>query len=112
MEDYFLGNSFDVGEKGVGVQDISFLVERSIGVPRTDGFFEFRDRESVFFNEVVVDAGDVCTTINESVGVDGFQSMRGYDELQRDSHRFAGHWYRYRRTSNFWGCSCRSRFPF
>jgi len=66
----------------------------------------------MFFNKVIVDAGDVCTAINEGVGVNSFQGVRGYNELQRDSHRFASHRYRYRRTSNFWGCSHQSRFPF
>jgi len=39
MEEYFLGDSFDVGKKGTGVSDISFLVEGSIGISGTDGFF-------------------------------------------------------------------------
>jgi len=39
MKDYFLGNSFDVGEEGTGVSDISFLVEGSIGVSGADGIF-------------------------------------------------------------------------
>jgi len=59
----------------------------------------------LFFNKVIVDAGDISTTIDKGVGVDGFQGVRGYDELQGNSHRFASHWYRYRRTSSFWGCS-------
>ena len=105
MENHFLGDSFDIGEEGTGVQNVSFLVEGSISVSRADGFLEFDGGESMFFNKVVVDAGDICSAINEGVGVNGFQSVRRYDELQRDSHRFAGHWYRYRRTSNFWGCS-------
>ena len=29
----------------------------------------------MFFNEVVVNAGDVCTTINEGIGVDSFQGV-------------------------------------
>jgi len=29
----------------------------------------------MFFNKVVVDAGDICTAIDESVGVDGFQGV-------------------------------------
>jgi len=39
MKDYFLGNSFNVGEEGTGVLDISFLVEGSIGVSEADGIF-------------------------------------------------------------------------
>ena len=39
MKDYFLGNSFDVGEEGTGISDISFLVEGSIGVLGVDGIF-------------------------------------------------------------------------
>jgi len=66
----------------------------------------------MFLYKVVIDARDVCTTIDESIGVDSFQGVRGFNELQRDPHRFASHWYRYRRTSNFWECSRRSRFPF
>jgi len=57
-------------------------------------------------NEAIVNAGDVRTTIDEGVGVDGFQGVRRYNELQRDSHRFASHRYRYRRTSKFGACSC------
>jgi len=66
----------------------------------------------MLFNKVIVDAGDVCTAIDESIGVNSFQGVQGYNELQRDSHRFASHRYRYRCTSNFWGCSRQSRFPF
>jgi len=72
VKDYFLGDSFNVGKKGAGVQDISFLVEGSIGVSRTDRFFEFRDGQSMFFDKVIVDAGDVCTAVDEGIGVDGF----------------------------------------
>ena len=57
----------------------------------------------MFLDEVIVDAGDVCTAVNKGIGIDGFQGVQRYDELQRDSHRFASHWYRYRRTSSFWG---------
>ena len=75
MKDHLLGDSFDVDKEGTGVSDISFLVEGSVSVPRADGFLEFDDGESVFFNKVVVDAGDISSTINEGVGVDGFQGM-------------------------------------
>ena len=112
MKDHLLGDSFDVDKEGTGVSDISFLVEGSVSVPGADRFLKLRDGETLFFNEVVVNAGDVCTTVNKGIGVDGFQGVRRYDELQRNSHRFASHRYRYRRTSSFWGCSRRSRFPF
>jgi len=39
MKDHLLGDSFDVGEKGTGVLDVSFLVEGSIGIPGMDGVF-------------------------------------------------------------------------
>jgi len=41
MKDYFLGDSFDVGKKGTGVSDISFLVEGSISILETDEVFKF-----------------------------------------------------------------------
>ena len=40
----------------------------------------------MFSDKLPVDAGDICTTINQGVSVDDFQCVRGGDELQRDSH--------------------------
>jgi len=105
VKDDFLGDSFNVDEESAGILDISLFIERSIGISGMDGVFEFRGGKAMFLNKVIVDAGDVHTAIDESIGVDGFQDVRGYNELQRDSHRLASHWYRYRCTSNFWGCS-------
>ena len=39
-------------------------------------------------SELIVEARDICPTINEGVGVNGFHSVQWYDDLQRDSHRF------------------------
>ena len=43
-----------------------------VGVSGSYGDGEFRGREVVFSDEMLVYAGDICPTINQGMGVDDF----------------------------------------
>ena len=41
----------------------------------------------MFPDESPVETGDACATVNEGVGVNGFQGLRWFDKLDWDLHR-------------------------
>ena len=81
VECYFMEDSFDVGEEGTGIFNVALFVRRSISVSRGDRVLEFQDREVVSFNEVIVDTRNISATVNEGIGVNGFQGVQRYDQL-------------------------------
>ena len=52
----------------------------------------------MFAGELVIKAGNICSTIDEGMCVNDFHSMQGYDNLQRNSHRFGLSSYSYTHT--------------
>ena len=75
---------------------ISLLIRGMVGVQGLEGFGDFLKRKSVFSDEVPVNAGDICTAVNEGTGVDDFESMRGHDQLNGDLHCLGYRRYKYR----------------
>lgn len=65
------------------------MLKGAISISREDRKFEFRNRELLFLDAVVIDAEKVSLIINKGVGVDSFQEVQGYDQLQRNSHGLA-----------------------
>lgn len=58
-----LGGSLNIGEENADVFDVLF-VEESISVLGVDWHVQFSDWELVLFDEVIIDAGEICSTIN------------------------------------------------
>jgi len=73
VEDVFEGDSFN--EEITGIANVSFCVKGSIGISGANGNSKFCNRKVVLFDKIIVDAGDVCTTINEGIGINDFQGM-------------------------------------
>ena len=65
----------------------------------------------MFPGELVVKAGNICPTINESVGIDDFHSVCGFQHLEKDSHRLGCCTYYYTSTKRR-GRLRRRIFPF
>ena len=42
----------------------------------------------MFPDKSPIEAGDACTTVNKSAGVDGFQGVQWFNKLNRDLHRW------------------------
>ena len=88
MEGNFSGNAFDVKEEGGGEANYPFAVNGVIGVPCIDRLLQPCGGKEMFFNETPVEAGDACATVNEGVGVDGFQGVRWFNKLDWNLHRW------------------------
>ena len=71
-----------------GIFDQSLLVFGEISIANEDRSDKFGQWELMPSSELIVEARDICPTINEGMGVNGFHSVQWYDDLQRDSHRF------------------------
>ena len=72
MEEMLLSNSFNVGKQGTGETDFSIFVQGLIDVVDLDRVIEFHSGEGVFSHKLPVNAGDVCTTVDKSSGVNNF----------------------------------------
>ena len=72
VEGNCLGDFLNVGEKSTSMLNVSLLVNRSISISGVNGDSKFCNNKVVFFDKVIVGAGDVSTTINESIGINGF----------------------------------------
>ena len=81
MEGNLPSDAFNVEEKGRGEADYSFAIDGVVSVPCVDQFLQPNGGEGVFSNKPPIEAGDACTTIYEGTGVDGFQGVRWFDEL-------------------------------
>ena len=72
MKGYFLGKSLDIDEQITGISDVSIFVMGVIGITGLYGDGEFHGGEVMLFDKVLINAGDVCTTINQCSGIDDF----------------------------------------
>jgi hypothetical protein len=77
VEGDFLIDLSDIDEDGGGKEDIPFLVGGLINIADSDGYGEVISREVVLSDKGPVNAGDFCTAVNESRGVDNFEGVRG-----------------------------------
>ena len=77
----FLCDTFDVGKEGAGEVDFPIFIGDLINIPYFDGDIKFCSGERVFSDKLPVNAGDVCTTVDQGVSVDDFQDVRRCDEL-------------------------------
>jgi hypothetical protein len=66
MEGDLLVDFSNINEESGREEDIPFSVGGLINVADSDGYGEAISREVVFSDEGPVDAGDFCTTVNES----------------------------------------------
>ena len=110
MEGDFSGNALDIEEEGGSETNYSLAVNGVVGVSCIDGFLQPSSGEEMFFDESPVETGDACATVNEGVGVDGFQDVRWFDKLDLDLHR-GGSFYIDRSTLYTREDSCRRSFP-
>ena len=88
VEEMFLGDPFDVGVEGASIVDCTGFVRSLIYIVNSDGGGEFLGRESMFSDELPVNAGDVGTGVYQCRGVNDFEGVQGGDQLNRDMHRF------------------------
>ena len=72
MEGYFLGESLDINEQITGISDVFIFVMEVVGIPGLYGNREFCGGEVMLFDEVLIYARNVCTTINQCLGIDNF----------------------------------------
>jgi hypothetical protein len=77
MEGDLLVDLSNIDEEGGGKEDISLSVGRLINIADSDGYGEAISREVVLSDEGPVDAGDFCTAVDESRGVDDFERVQG-----------------------------------
>ena len=83
-----LSNPFNVGIEGAGVVNCTGLVCGLVNISNSNGGGEFFSRESMFSDELPVNARDICTRIYQCGGVNDFEGVQGGDQLYRDMHRF------------------------
>ena len=81
VEEMFLHNTLYVGKKGAGKVDFPIFVQGLVNISYFDGNIKFHGGEGVFSNKLPVDAGDVCTTVNQGMSVNNFQHVGRGDEL-------------------------------
>ena len=86
MEGYFLGESLDVDKQFARISDVSILVIGVVGISGSYRDGEFLSRKVVFLNEVSINTGDVCATVDQCSGSDNFHGVRGDDQLNGDLH--------------------------
>ena len=75
MEVYLLYNPFYVDEEVTRKSDISILVWKCICISGMDWFGKLHGREFVFMDKLPVNAGYVCSAVNEGSGVNGFHGV-------------------------------------
>ena len=63
VEEMLLGDPFDVGVEGTGVADCTSLVRSLVNIANSDGRGEFFCGESVFSDELPVNARDVSARV-------------------------------------------------
>ena len=84
MEGYFLDKSLDVDKQITSVSDVTTLV---IGVVSISGLYrdgKFLSREVVFLNEVSINTGNVCATVDQRLDSDDFHGVQGDNQLIGD----------------------------
>ena len=86
MESYFLGESLDVDEQITSVPDVTTFVIGVVSVSGSYGDGKFHSREVVFLNKVLINTGNVCTAINQCLGIDNFHGVQGNNQLNGDLH--------------------------
>ena len=72
MEGFETGYPFYLDIEGAREANIASFVGHLVCVLYWYGYAESGGQESVFLYKVPVDAGNVCTAVNEGMRVDGF----------------------------------------
>ena len=75
IEEMFLGDPFDVHVKGASEMDCTSFVCRLANVTNGDGGGKFFSGESMFSDELPVNAGDVGTRVYQCRGVNNFEGV-------------------------------------
>ena len=75
IEEVFLGNPFNICVKGASIVNYTSFVCSLVHITNHNGEGEFFGGESVFSNELPVNARDICTRIYQCGGVDDFESV-------------------------------------
>ena len=88
IKEMFLGDPFDICIESASVVNCASFVCSLVDILNGNGGGEFLGGESVFSDELPVDAGDVCARVYQCKGVNNFEGVRGGDQLNRDMHRF------------------------
>ena len=88
MEGDFLSDSFNIEEEGRGEADHSFAVNGVIGIPGIDCFLQLSCGEGMFPDKSPIEARDACATVNNSTGIDSFQVVQWFNQLDRDLYRW------------------------
>ena len=81
MEGNLLSDTFVIEEECGGETDHSFAIDGVVSVPCIDWLLQLAGREGMLSNKPLVEAGDACTAVYEGMGVDGFQGVRWFNEL-------------------------------
>ena len=70
-----LGYPFNVGIKGAGIADSTSFVYCLINISNGNGRGEFLGGETVFSDELPVNAGDISTGVYQCRGIDDFEGV-------------------------------------
>ena len=81
VEEMFLCDPFDVGIKGAGIADSTSFVCCLIDVSNGNGRGKFLGGETVFSDELPVNAGDISTGVYQCRGINNFEGVQGGDQL-------------------------------
>ena len=57
-----------------------------VSISGSYGDRKFRSGEVVFSNEMLVYAGDVCSTIDQCLDINDFHGVQGNNQLNRNLH--------------------------
>ena len=72
VEGFETGYPFYLDIEGAREANIASFVGHLVCISYRYGYTESGGRESVFLYEVPVDAGNICTAVNEGMRVNGF----------------------------------------
>ena len=72
VKGFEVGYSFYLDVEGAKEMDVASFIGHLVCISYWYGYVESSSREMVFLYKVPVDAGDVCTTVNEGMRINGF----------------------------------------
>ena len=84
----FLCDPFDVGVESTSIVNCTCFVHSLLYILNSNGESKFLSGETVFSDELLVNAGDVSARVYQHGGVNDFEGVQRGDQLNRDTHRF------------------------
>ena len=75
VKEMFLGYPFDVCIEDAGIVDSTSFIHSLVNIVNSDGGGKFLSGETMFPNELLVNAGDVSTGVYQCGGVNDFEGV-------------------------------------